>query len=446
MKICTYCDTKYELKEIECPSCGSNVYNIECDVCHAIHSEDICPNCGNGSVKILKNCPKCGHQTSERICPSCGNDSMLTTSVKESVASVFAVGACKLTGHKFVGCKCTRCGKTRDTGHDYKPVANKCKKECSICGNTVEIPHIWKNGTCTRCGARKKFIEKSLDTFGEKYPFLHLENPSIRYLIQTLAILLLILVLFPMLGGNDSKPDSNGRILLPSIIRNYKDENFEDAVHELKDDGFTNVSTVALGDLILGWLNKEGEIASVKVGGVTKFESSGRYATDVEIVIEYHSFPKDKNGQTTSKTYVYTGQQYEIVDSYKTGIGLTQYWVYTSTFDYSTEEYKQKIKEIITDLVRTSKTTDIIVEIVTDKEIVYFESDNTIAEYMNKYGMKYFTDTIIPKEKTHWIASYTGGYDSGASQLSKADSAYELIWFIGSDDPKFVQWKPDLIQ
>jgi hypothetical protein len=35
---------------------------------------------------------------------------------------------CKLFGHKWQGCKCTRCGETRDTGHD------------------------WRDSKCVRCG------------------------------------------------------------------------------------------------------------------------------------------------------------------------------------------------------------------------------------------------------------------------------------------------------
>jgi len=203
------------------------------------------------------------------------------------------------------------------------------------------------------------------------------------------------------------------------------------------------------------------------VGGTTEFDSSDRYPVDTEIIVEYHSFPveDEKDDQTVNvekpndadketstetnqeaekETYIYTGQQYEIVHSYATGIGLTQFWIYTSKFDLSTEDYKLKVKEIITDLVKKSMTTDIVVEVVTDKEIIFFESNITIAEYMNKYGDKYYRDTVVPKEKVGYVASYTGGYDSNASKLSTSDSAYEIIWLIASDDPEFENWKPDL--
>lgn len=43
---------------------------------------------------------------------------------------------CKLSGHKWNGCKCERCGETRNEQHDW----STCK--CSKCGRTIEIAQI----------------------------------------------------------------------------------------------------------------------------------------------------------------------------------------------------------------------------------------------------------------------------------------------------------------
>jgi len=440
----------------------------------------------------METCPKCGNHTEKRICPKCGFDTMSSNSIKDSVSSVVAKGACKITGHKWVGCKCTRCGEVRDTEHDFQSVPNKCQEKCSVCEKTIDIEHQyknvenscieecvvcgskrktehhWKNDTCEICGAKKSIIDSTWDIISDKLPFLHLEKKKNRNSFLIGLSVIFFILFFGILGIIESTPDSDGNIRLPYVLSNFNEENYNDVISELEDAGFTNVKTIAKGDLILGWLNKEGEVASVTVGGTTEFDSSDRYPVDTEIIIEYHSFTtedvnddqtanvedsKENDKETTTDTnqeseteeYIYTGQQYEVVDSYETGIGLTQFWVYTSKFDLSTEEYKLKAKEIITDLVKKSMTTDIIVVIATDKEIIYFESDNTIAEYMNKYGDKYYRDTIVPKEKEGLVAYYTGGFDSNTSKLSTADSAYELIWFIASDDPEFENWKPELI-
>jgi hypothetical protein len=53
-----------------------------------------------------------------------------------------------LFGHKWNGCKCDRCGKTRDENHTW----NYCKGKCFICGKRCEVKHAWKGCKCTLCG------------------------------------------------------------------------------------------------------------------------------------------------------------------------------------------------------------------------------------------------------------------------------------------------------
>ena len=78
-------------------------------------------------------------------------------------------------GHKWEGCTCRKCGKTRDQLHDYQKVPDKCEEKCSRCGKTRPIEHSfvlmkdkcfekckrcgelrekheYKNGFCVRCG------------------------------------------------------------------------------------------------------------------------------------------------------------------------------------------------------------------------------------------------------------------------------------------------------
>ena len=43
-----------------------------------------------------------------------------------------------LFGHKWNGCKCSRCGKTRDESHAWKGCT------CTICGKTRDEGHVWK--------------------------------------------------------------------------------------------------------------------------------------------------------------------------------------------------------------------------------------------------------------------------------------------------------------
>jgi hypothetical protein len=74
---------------------------------------------------------------------------------------------CLVGLHRWQGCKCERCGETRDEGHDW----SGCK--CLNCGKTRDQSHNWpedREGQCSACGIRRdqsddwvKNFEKSAD-------------------------------------------------------------------------------------------------------------------------------------------------------------------------------------------------------------------------------------------------------------------------------------------
>jgi beta-lactam-binding protein with PASTA domain len=144
-----------------------------------------------------------------------------------------------------------------------------------------------------------------------------------------------------------------------------------------------------------------------------------------------------------AETYSYQGPRYEIVtvDEDVSNAGLNQYWVYTSKLDYSTDAFKDQVKMIITDIAHKEKTPKLIVQVVTDKEIIQAESNSTIADFMDEKGPDYFKSVIAPKEKTDWVAWYTGGFDPDTAQPSESAAAFEIAWL-----PEKVQgnekWKP----
>ena len=53
--------------------------------------------------------------------------------------------------HKWDGCVCTKCGKTRDEGHSYGKVEGRCAEKCARCGKEREA-HDWSGCTCAKCG------------------------------------------------------------------------------------------------------------------------------------------------------------------------------------------------------------------------------------------------------------------------------------------------------
>ena len=147
----------------------------------------------------------------------------------------------------------------------------------------------------------------------------------------------------------------------------------------------------------------------------------------------------------TADAYAYQGPQYTVVtvDENVSNARLNQYWVLTSKFDYSTDAYKDQVKMIIADIAHKEKTTKLIVSVVTDKEIIQAESSSTIAAYTETHGKDYLKNVLAPKEKSDWVASYTGGLNLDTGEPSESDTAFEIDWFLTS---KTEQWKPSVTQ
>ena len=73
-----------------------------------------------------------------------------------------------LFGHKWNGCKCEKCGATRDEGHDW----DLCKGICKRCGKTQAEQHDYKGIRCTRCGAvsHEKLYAAAKAVFDNPFP------------------------------------------------------------------------------------------------------------------------------------------------------------------------------------------------------------------------------------------------------------------------------------
>ena len=65
-------------------------------------------------------------------------------------------------------------------------------------------------------------------------------------------------------------------------------------IRRLHKEGFTNIRVEEVEDLVTGWINKEGGIKIVIVGGKKRFSRNSRFFPDDEIVIKYHSFKTKK--------------------------------------------------------------------------------------------------------------------------------------------------------
>ena len=155
------------------------------------------------------------------------------------------------------------------------------------------------------------------------------------------------------------------------------------------------------------------------------------------------SEPTPTESVAAEPPYEYEGPEYDVVTiDEEAGFGVfDQHWVYIDPKIAKAKDYKDQIKLIISDLAHKAESADLIVQIVTDKEIIEAESTSTGPEYMNSIEPGYWEKVMAPKEKKHWVAWYTGGDDYDESVLSDADVAYGIDWW-PAGDYKHEQWKP----
>jgi hypothetical protein len=93
---------------------------------------------------------------------------------------------------------------------------------------------------------------------------------------------------------------------MPASSSHLKGEDYQDVVSKLRSAGFTNVITATIDDLVTGWLTKDGEVEKVSVDGSTDFQANSKFPKGAEIVVTYHTFPKEAtdSAKETSSTAV----------------------------------------------------------------------------------------------------------------------------------------------
>ncbi|NEK87665.1 hypothetical protein GCU60_18155 [Blastococcus saxobsidens] len=187
-------------------------------------------------------------------------------------------------------------------------------------------------------------------------------------------------------------------------------------------------------------------VASVLGGGTAQPAAAPTEAAPSEQRAADTATEQPSEAPPTAEAYTYAGPQYEVVvvDEDVSAAGLTRYWVLTDPFDYSTDEYQNQIKLIVDDLARQDGTADLMVDVVTDREIAEAEAFSTMQAFIEEHGDDYFVNTIPKKEEQHWVASYTGGFDYDAGQPSNSADAYEIIWWNPNAPETMEQWQPTL--
>lgn len=94
-----------------------------------------------------------------------------------------------------------------------------------------------------------------------------------------------------MYGNVDKKQATDeGKIAVNYSKEDLVGLDYADVKKKLEKQGFINIQLEPVGDLITGWITKDGEVEEVTINGGTDYKETSYYSPEVEIVIIYHTY------------------------------------------------------------------------------------------------------------------------------------------------------------
>ena len=207
---------------------------------------------------------------------------------------------------------------------------------CTQCGGSVAVDPSQEKAFCSYCGT-PFFVEKAIENYNIQHANIErVESMNIhhhkrgavesvldfiekqkktpeerkqeeqrqeiisqifnkKYLIRNLIIIgavAISILVIGIMGATSEKPSHEGEARTPGGSIYHIGEDYKDVVSDFEDNGFTNIKTEKLEDLITGWITKDGEVESVSVDGDVDYKANGWYPNDVEVIITYHTFPE----------------------------------------------------------------------------------------------------------------------------------------------------------
>ena len=106
--------------------------------------------------------------------------------------------------------------------------------------------------------------------------------------------LLMVLIPLVLLNFMSSEEEKINKISINHSSSQLVGKNYKDVVVKLQENGFINIKTEAVEDLIVGLFTEDGEVEQVEINGNIDFSSGAKFPEDAEIIVSYHTFPTTK--------------------------------------------------------------------------------------------------------------------------------------------------------
>ena len=100
--------------------------------------------------------------------------------------------------------------------------------------------------------------------------------------------------------ANKKKEDNNIKIITDSDViiqyasKEYKKENYKVVKKKLENEGFLDIKTKRIKDLVFGKLKKDGQTESVTINGKDEFDEGDIFPKNSKIIVSYHTYKKQK--------------------------------------------------------------------------------------------------------------------------------------------------------
>lgn len=131
--------------------------------------------------------------------------------------------------------------------------------------------------------------KKLLDSFGNVIS----KDVHKRKILKIIAVVCIAIAVTVGVGFEYYREQTDGKIRVYYSAEDLVGEDYKAVVKKLERQGFTNVETEAIDDLVTGWVTEEGEVEAVEIDGDDDFSSNLRYYPDAEVIVKYHSFSSD---------------------------------------------------------------------------------------------------------------------------------------------------------
>ena len=131
---------------------------------------------------------------------------------------------------------------------------------------------------------------------------------------KIVMLMIAAIMTFLLIACSDSQTH-DGEAKTPSASGAQKGRDYQSVVEDFEERGFTNISLVALDDLITGWLTKDGEVENVSVDGDENYSADKWYSNDVEVIITYHTFSEESDLEEDEESKESISEKY--IDCYE---------------------------------------------------------------------------------------------------------------------------------